>query len=87
MENNHNNQKPTQAPNIDNELLKRKVKEFESKLVALQAEYGLIIVPVVNFTMFGAYPDMLYMTKEEYERRMKAGKEAAGVGTEPLPQN
>lgn len=69
---NQNNPQP-QIPDLDQELLNKKVQEMETRFAELQAELGLIQVPTVNWTMFGAMPSNVWMTKEEFDRRMKAG--------------
>ena len=78
--NNPNNHQEENAPDLDQELLKRRAKEFEKELVALQEKHGMYIVPIQHITTFGTMLDVIYMTKEEMERRQKLAQEGQKAG-------
>lgn len=71
--------KKIQGPSLEQEIMRKKVQEFERALQDLQAKYGLVIVPHINVTQFGIMPDIIYMTKEAFDQQMKRGQMLSGM--------
>lgn len=69
----------TPVRNLDQEVENKKTAEFEKELLALQAKYNKVIVPIIHHTMFGDMLDIAYMDRKAYEAQLKAGLVASGA--------
>ena len=62
-------QPPNQPqPDINAAINQKKVLDFKASLEKLSKESGIIVIPVIRSGLLGIYPDMAYLTKEEYDR-------------------
>lgn len=80
--NNGNHQPPTNGNGvaIDKALLQKRVAAFDQKISALEEEFNLKIVPTLETTQTGIFPNIVYMDLNEFKRRTGGG---TGLVKEP----
>ncbi len=67
---------------LEQQIFKKKADAFDKDLAALQEKHGLVLVPIIRFNQHGIMPDLIYMTKEEFNKKLQAGEAASTPPTD-----